>query len=73
MKPKIMTTAEVAEHCRQLREKAGLSQSDLARELKVVRQHVHHAENPESIPYHKIRRQIVEYFGGSIEEVFRVS
>jgi len=73
MPRKYITPEEAAALCASLRERAGISQSELARLLGTSRQHIFNAENPDAPSYHAIRRLIIEHFGGSYEEVIRVT
>jgi DNA-binding XRE family transcriptional regulator len=69
----IMTAAQLATYCRQLREAAGLTPSELARRIGVDRRRVAAAED-ESLPSETaIRvRIIAELANATVEKVYRV-
>jgi DNA-binding XRE family transcriptional regulator len=69
-----LTAPELAVYCRQLREAAGLTPSELARRLSVDRRRVAAAED-ESLPSETaIRvRIIAELAGATVERVYRVT
>jgi putative transcriptional regulator len=60
----------VNNHLRELREKQGWSQVDLARELKVSRQTVHALETGKYDPSLPLAFKIARLFDRAIEDVF---
>jgi putative transcriptional regulator len=60
----------VTNEVRQLRERRGLSQGQLAQELRVSRQTVNAIETGRYLPSLPLAFAIARYFGRPIEEIF---
>ncbi len=61
---------KVANRIREFRKKAGLTQEDLAKEMKVSRQTIISIEKGKYIPSLQLALKISGYFGCSTDEMF---
>lgn len=61
---------KVVNHIREIRKKQGITQIQMANDLKITRQTIHAIEKNKYNPSLELALKIIEYFDVPIEEVF---